>query len=313
MRKRLPFFLGIIILTAALFFIGPAFSGPSVISVYRTAGVKIRPEAAFRAIRDTGDWRKWWPSGTVDKHGTYLFDGIRFGPPVFYYNAVGLDADDGHLKTKTRLLIIPVGMDSILLAWSDSVLASGSRFARWKAKDAAGARGNRLDTILASLQHYLADPINVYGFRIVRETSRDSTLITVSFQTPDSPGTVQVYQKLDGLKNFIAAQHAEIMNFPMMHIDGKPGSYTTMLAYPVNKVLPDSGPYKFKRFLPWKMISAEVRGGEAAIRTGYRSFYQYIQDYSIPVMANGFSFLVTDRSREPDSSKWVTRFSVPIP
>ena len=297
----------------ALLFALPFLLVPARIPIIRSAGINLRSEPAFRAITDTADWKKWWPSGLRGENGSYGFSGLNFGPPKFYYHAVGLDISNGHTSHQTRIVIIPAGQDSVIISWTDSLTSPSSPMARWQMQQKAENQAAVMEKILKSLQQYLTNPVNVYGFRLVHETSRDSTLISVLFQTPDSPGTALIYQKLDGLKAYVVAQHAAIVNFPMMHIEGKNGSYLTMLAYPVNKVLPDSGPYKFKRFLPWKMISAEVRGGEPVIRAGYRQFYQYISDYGIPVMANSFAFLVTDRSREPDSSKWVTRFSAPIP
>ena len=313
MRKRLPVLLTFLLLVFALFFAMSLLSGPGVIAVLKSDAVEINPAAALRVIADTSTWVKWWPGLDKPEKGIYVFDSVRFGPPQLYYNEVRLNTDFAGMKTQSHLFIIPAGTDSVMLNWTDSFPAGGSLLNRWKVRRQADVRSEQLARILHSLRSYLNDPVHVYGFRIIHEISRDSTLISTTFSTQDSPATTLVYGKLDGLKAYIAANKAEIVNYPMIRVDGKPGAYRTMLAYPVNKALPDSAEYKFKRFLPWKMLSAEVHGPEPNVRNSYRQFYQYVQDYNIPVMANGFAFLVTDRRKEPDSTKWVTRLSVPIP
>ena len=37
--------------------------------------------------------------------------------------------------------------------------------------------------------------------------------------------------------------------------------FKTTVAIPINKVLPGNGKIFFRRFVPWKVLVAEVRGG----------------------------------------------------
>ena len=62
-----------------------------------------------------------------------------------------------------------------------------------------------------------------------------------------------------------------------------------------------------------EVLTAEVGGGYGAIRQAHTQFNYFIQDYSLLQMANSFESLVTDRSLERDTAKWITRFYTPIP
>jgi hypothetical protein len=86
-----------------------------------------------------------------------------------------------------------------------------------------------------------------------------------------------------------------------------------MVAIPVNKALKDEGKFILKRYVPWKEMMGEVTGGDSTISRGFSQFKIFLQEYQYMQMTTPFELLVTDRSREPDTTKWVTRFICPIP
>ena len=58
--------------------------------------------------------------------------------------------------------------------------------------------------------------------------------------------------------------------------------------------------------------SDSIKGGKTVVDQSFKIFEQYFEDYKHTSPAIPFQLLVTDRLKEPDSLKWVTRFYYPI-
>ena len=59
-------------------------------------------------------------------------------------------------------------------------------------------------------------------------------------------------------------------------------------------------------------LETDVHGGSGAVNSALDRMNNYISDYGRTVMAIPFFSLMTDRSKEPDTTKWVTRIYYPI-
>jgi hypothetical protein len=93
-------------------------------------------------------------------------------------------------------------------------------------------------------------------------------------------------------------------------IDGK--RFRIMVAIPVNKALQDNDPFAFKRMVPGNILVTTVKGGRYTIEKAFAEMELYIKDNELTPPAIPFESMVTDRSKEPDTSKWVTRIYYPI-
>jgi hypothetical protein len=127
------------------------------------------------------------------------------------------------------------------------------------------------------------------------------------------PTTSDVYQLVENLKKYIAAEDAKENNFPMLYVKKLPDfTFETMVAIPVNKELPGNGAISFSRFVPWKVLTAEVKGGDKTAETLHQ-MKLFMNDYQKTAMAIPFESLVTDRSKDPNTLKWITRIYTPVP
>ena len=59
-------------------------------------------------------------------------------------------------------------------------------------------------------------------------------------------------------------------------------------------------------------MTGEVTGGQKEIEEAQKQMELYITDYQRSIIAIPFQMLITDRTREPDSSKWITRIYFPV-
>jgi effector-binding domain-containing protein len=85
-----------------------------------------------------------------------------------------------------------------------------------------------------------------------------------------------------------------------------------MLALPVNKILPDEGPFAFKRMVRGLILVAEIKGGPSTIENAFQVFKTYVEDHNYTEIALPFQSLITDRQAEPDTAKWVTKLYYPV-
>jgi hypothetical protein len=311
MKKR------IISLTTVLFIILlclPYLLIPNTLRVSEATRVNIKSTSAFRTLLNNNDWIKWWPSKEVRKgDSSWPYAGFTFTTGEHFYNAIAIGIQKGKIKRGSRLNIIPLGIDSIFLVWEYRFPASLNPFIRMKEYKESVASKKAMRDILQSMQVFLNSPENIYGINIHVELAKDTTLISTKFRTAGYPTTAEIYEHIKELRLYAQKNQAKENNYPMLHIDSMDDHYESMVALSLNKALKNSGNFEFKRFVPWKVLTAEVKGGYGTIRQAHIQFNLFIQDYSLLQMANSFESLVTDRSLEGDSSKWITRFYTPIP
>jgi len=99
----------------------------------------------------------------------------------------------------------------------------------------------------------------------------------------------------------------------MMNISqAEHGGYQMMIAIPVNKELSDEGDFFVRKMVRGNFLVTDVKGGVYTINQAQRQVRLYMDDYKRTSMAIPFEVLITDRSAEPDSSKWVTRLYNPV-
>ena len=85
-----------------------------------------------------------------------------------------------------------------------------------------------------------------------------------------------------------------------------------MVAIPVSKSIPTNNNFLFKRMVPGKILVTEVKGGTYTTGEALKQLEIYRSDNHLRSPAIPFESLVTDRSREPDTSKWVTKIYYPV-
>ncbi|MGB8192124.1 MAG: GyrI-like domain-containing protein, partial [Chitinophagaceae bacterium] len=121
------------------------------------------------------------------------------------------------------------------------------------------------------------------------------------------------YKLVDQLRIYIANEGARETNNPMLHIRPvNDQQFETMVAIPVDKVLQGNKDIFLRRMIPGNILVTEVKGGRYTIDEGLKTLETYLSDYQKTSPAIPFESLVTDRSKESDTSKWVTRLYYPV-
>jgi hypothetical protein len=286
---------------------------PSKISIVTIQYAKCSLNAAERMVLYIPKWKAWWPQ-PVQKNDSFIFKNKIFKPELVSLNGMKVNIADNNITTKTELILLPLNDDSVQIEWRSNVItASKNPVTRIKQYRQASSTKNVMDSVLAHLCFFLSSTQNIYGMDISEVKVKDSLLITAKFTTSSFPGTEEVYSAVNKLKNYISQQGAKENNFPMMHVDKIDSShYETMIAIPINKQLHETDNLKMKRMVLGNILKAEVKGGEYTVQHAMQQLENYRKDYGFQTPAIPFTLLVTNRSKESDTTKWITQLYYPV-
>jgi hypothetical protein len=89
--------------------------------------------------------------------------------------------------------------------------------------------------------------------------------------------------------------------------------YEAQVGMPVDKELPSLDNITSKWMMKGgNILTGEVIGGQKQIDEATKQFEIYIRDYQRSIIAIPFQMLITDRTKQPDSTRWVTYIYYPV-
>jgi hypothetical protein len=280
---------------------------PNTLLVARVAVIHCNTDAGFRSLLKDRDRERWWPAAAADGYSFSVDEKLRRELHGYLEN--------GRERYRSKMFLLPISKgDSFAIRWQCTMRTGLNPISRLTRYREAVHVADIMTMALSSMGHFLEDDRNLYGFHIRTVMSPDSALIVTHFATHGYPATEEIYRNIGMLRKYIAAHGARETNYPMMHVSsGVNGGYATEVAVPLDRELPASGRVEFRRFIPWKTLSGEIRGGAATAEHAMQVLHQYVEDHQKTTMAMAFQSLVTDRDKEADTSKWITRVVVPVP
>jgi SepF-like predicted cell division protein (DUF552 family) len=128
------------------------------------------------------------------------------------------------------------------------------------------------------------------------------------------PNTEDIYEMVSQIKKHISREQAKEEDYPMLHVKASDSMhYEAQVAVPVDRKITDSDTFSIKRMLKnGDILVAEITGGKDITDSAMKQLELYVSDYQYNNIAIPFHSLVTDRTKEADSSKWVTKIYYPI-
>src|SRR2546421_1433824 len=291
-----------------LFFASLYIFIPGQIEIDETVMVKASPQATSRILSKIENWQKWWPQINLKRKADSVFPYHHsiFSIDEKLYNGFKIDILNGPDYVRSRLSLIPLSIDSVQLQWSGLLRTSANPVRRirqfWRAKETE----TDLSNILSSLNSYMSKQENVYGMQIRRELVKDTLLLSQKVMFRNYPTTSLVYVVVQSLKDYIRNKGANETNYPMLHVDQlAPTTYQAMVAIPLNREIPVDSPMAFKRMVPGYILVSEIKGGPATIEKAFDEMRNFMSDFSRISPAIPFESMVTDRSKEADTAKWI--------
>lgn len=290
---------------------------PRVLTVSSTAFINCNVNGTSRYIGSEDNWVKWWAYNNNNQATAKPFtsNGYTYRISRRSEHAAEVIIERGDLKVSSVMSIISLPyIDSLAIQWKTELESGLNPFKRITQYRRAREIKNNMEVIFSNLRSFLEKKENIYGVDFQIVMSKDSALVATRFQTKAYPTTAEIYRAIGSLKKYVAESGAQEINYPMLHVDQLDSSrFESMVAISANKRLDGRGNIVYKRFVPWKVLTAEVKGGVYTVNEAFRQMEIYMADYHMIGMAIPFESLITDRSLEPDTLKWVTRIYVPVP
>lgn len=309
--------LGLLVLLGVVL-IGIYVFIPSTIILKTNQHLKINSRSFSRNITDEKKWHHWWPQGNsgMREGGVKYF---QFNQRKYWIiekklTSIMLLAQLEKDSLRTELFFIPVNEDSITLSWVGITKMPLNPIKRVNAFFATQSLRNEMDSILQSLQTFYTNNENLYEVPIKNEGVLDSVLISTTTITKQYPAVKDIYVLVSNLEQFAKKNGAKPSGVPMLHVSTTDSlNYFTRVALPVDKKLNSEGAIEYKWMLGGgDILVAEVKGGPYSINKGFKEMEHYVQDHRLTAPAIPFQSLVTDRRKERDTSKWITRLNWPV-
>ena len=286
---------------------------PSSLKIVRFTKVKVNSKAFARNFTDVNNWNAWWPSRKNNSSKTFTLNNRAYSVVEERLSsfAIAIRQDD---SLKSELIFIPISNDSITLTWNTRTASSNNPLARLQTYFSAKSLAKDMDEILQALQNYYQNEKNLYNISIKKDLVVDSTLISTFTYLPENPTTENIYALIDKLQVFVAAKGAKQTGFPMVNSFKEQGkNYRLQVALPIDRKLNDEGDIVYRWMLGGgKILTTEVEGGPHSINNAFNEMETYINDFQRTAPAIPFQSLITDRRKEPDTSKWVTKLYWPV-
>jgi hypothetical protein len=171
-----------------------------------------------------------------------------------------------------------------------------------------------MDDILKNLHSFLNKKEHIYEFNITNTTLTDTIFIATKILMENCPSTKNIYNLIDDLRKYIQIGGAKEKNYPILNITKTDSGYKTMVAIAIDRELKENKKFFLTRMRRSKnkILTTEVEGGEGTVKRAFYEIENYMSDYNLSAPVIPFEYLVTDRMKEKDTSKWVTRIYYPI-
>lgn len=288
---------------------------PANLKISQTIRMEANKEGLYRKLSQPAAWGEWWPGAkTPDETGAWELDGGLFQPLEQKMLSLSVLLKEGNLEATADLTLIAIKTDSSLLHIETSFPASNNPFSRVANYLKAVKIKDHFAAMLKAINSNYSQVAKLYGYAIRKEKVVDSNLVYMSAISQGLPAMEQVYSMVQKLNAFIQEKAARSTGYPMLNVYTTDSlNYQVRVAIPVDRRLPDAGDIHYKWMLGGgNILIMEVKGGPAEIKKAYTEINHYVTDYKRIAPAIPFESLVTDRSVEKDSTKWVTRIYYPV-
>jgi len=308
MKKWLVGFsiLLVLILVSAYVFI------PKTIMLNAAIGVKASRPGLYRMLFDKANIAKWWPGKVGDE--SFFLNNTNYSFHKENITIIPVTVKGQEINSTVSLFLTAITADSTQLDWVGSISTSYNPVKRYITYLEGRKIRRDMASILQKMEKFYSDPINIYGIKIQNTLVTDSFLISTSGRCIGQPSNTFIYGLIGKLRNYASKNSAKESGYPMLSIstdDNK--AFDVKVAIPVDKLLPSSGDILQKRMLGrGNILTTAVKGGTDNTTEAFTQIQHYARDYQLRFPAIPFYSLITDRTKEPDSSKWLTKIYVPI-
>lgn len=266
----------------------------------------------IRFLSDEQKTAKWWNTySKSDAQRTITH--ARF---LRYYseNTINVQLAAGSRAINSEMRILPAGTDSSFIRWQVVAAPTKNPIRKIREFFLYKAIGKNMQKILLNMKTYTAKSENIYDLVIERRRVTDTLVVVTGSVLEKYPTTSYIYDQIARLRRYLQLHHVKEKSFPMLHVHKtSEGLFETDVGLPVDKMIDDSGKtFVMQRMIPGDILVAECTGGPAHIEKALAEMENYMLDYQKNSPAIPFELMVTDRLKQPDTSKWISYIYYPV-
>ena len=282
---------------------------PPTITIKYTAKIDCNTIAAARTIHN--DWKK-----IVALHLNVKSDNssntYTFRQPIYNGNLIDININDRLYPSV--LTFVSLSSDSSLIEWETKIKTGNNPVKKIYSYFQVKLLETSIYKEAKIIQTFLSKSENVYGYRIIHTTLTDTLVAFVRKRMETPPSITDIYTIANEIKRSVRKKGAKETNYTMLNVICTDSGYSVNVGLPINKVIPETKNISIKRLSPIqnKILSTEVRGGIKTVQDAYKQIELYMQDRSITAPVMPFEYLITDRNKELDTAKWITKIYYPI-
>lgn len=309
MKKWLISLLVLIILALACIY----FFIPSALKISQVTLVRSAKSSAYRFLSEENNWQKWWPGDSSQKNNSFDYKNVQYQLLPKLRTTVDVLIQHDGSDINSTIDIIPLANDTIGIQWQCSMSSGLNPVGKIMNYNKAVDIKKSMDDILRHFQVFIENLDNVYGIHIQQSSTKDTLLICTKSRMAEYPTTADTYNLINKLKKHIIPNGAKQTGYPMRNITQlDSGGFQIMVALPIDKELKTEAIFFPSKMVPGRFLVAEVKGGPGTIDDAQKQIRLYMQEYKRMSLAIPFESLITDRSIEADTSKWVTKLFNPV-
>jgi effector-binding domain-containing protein len=289
---------------------------PSNIKVSKVLAINCSINAGTRFIMDTTQWTKWWPTQDTNQqldHQKLEWKQASHQADKALFNGFGIQTNFKEHSIQGELIFAQLGLDSMAVFWNYQLTSGWNPINRVTDYLFMKDLKEVITDPLKGLQTFLESKEKVYGMQIVHDFVKDTILVSTKKMLSRKPSQETVVAMIQELKNYAQTTGAKQTGFPMLNVTVLDSThFQTMVALPVDKQIPETAIFSWKRMVAGKILIGEIKGGSDKAEAAMKQMQLYVQDYHITSPAIPFYSFVTDRAIEKDSTKWITQIYYPV-
>ena len=283
---------------------------PSPLSVGVATKVNCNTAALSRTIIN----QQWFAAFYRHTDSSFMLDNYTYVITKKLANAAVVLIKSKDYSYNSNIALIPLTTDSTIIEWTTQAATSGNPLEKIASYFKAQALHANMEKVLHQSKKFFENPENIYGYNIRRTTLSDTLIISAKQLSKAYPAVSEMYTLVQKIQQYITTHGAAITSYPMLNVNNTDSGFVTMIGIPTTKELPSEGIFSTRHLVPMKdkILTTEVKGGTATIQQAYRQIELYIDDRSLGTPVIPFEYMITDRSKEQDTTKWITKIYYPI-
>ncbi|TMI90723.1 MAG: GyrI-like domain-containing protein [Bacteroidetes bacterium] len=290
---------------------------PQKLKISSAIKYEVNGEGLFRFLLADSNWGKWWPgkiSTTQDSKKIFSYSEYDYSIKEVLYHSLELTLSKNQNAYKSLLKIISFEKDSTVIEIGSELTSGSDPINRIQNYFSAKKLKSSFDDLLSALKDHTKNIHDLYGYDIKNEKVQMQFLLSTSKVFSHYPTTEDIYSLVNIIRDYIKTTDGKEEFSPMLNIESKDSiNYYVRVGVPVNKNLPGKENISLKQMVKnGNILVAEVKGDQKTINEAIKQIEQYIIDYQRSNIAIPFQSLITDRSKEPDSTKWITKIYYPV-